>query len=115
MRVITYILTTYILYIDNIQERMTQSIPNDLAATQCVSEDTVHWAPNDAYEQALGKPEYEKRVRRVEPNVTPVRGTSYSYRTRSQAGPSQCTSQSCSVREGRLATMEILLRAQTDR
>jgi hypothetical protein len=36
---------------------MTQSIPNDLAA-KSVSEDTVCWAPNDAYEQALGKLEY---------------------------------------------------------
>jgi hypothetical protein len=42
---------------------MTQSIPNDPAATQSVSDDTVHWAPNDAYEQALGKPEYAGRVR----------------------------------------------------
>jgi len=41
MRVITYILTTYILYINNIQEMMTQSIPNDPVATQSVSEDTV--------------------------------------------------------------------------
>lgn len=56
MRMITYILTTYILYIDNIQEMMTQSIPSDPAATQSVSEDMVHWALNDAYVQALGKP-----------------------------------------------------------
>jgi hypothetical protein len=33
MHVITYILTTYVLYIDNILERMTQSKPNDPAAT----------------------------------------------------------------------------------
>jgi hypothetical protein len=45
MHVITYILTTYILYIDKIQERMTQSLSSDHA---------VCWAPNDAYEQALG-------------------------------------------------------------
>lgn len=93
---------------------MTQSIPNDLVATQSISEDTVCWASNDAYEQVLGKPEYVGRVRQVGLNITPVQGTSYSYSTRSQASPSQCTSQSCSVHEGRLATMEILLQAQTD-
>ncbi|XP_062160556.1 uncharacterized protein LOC133867813 [Alnus glutinosa] len=32
------------------RERMTQSISNDPAATQSVSEDMVCWAPNDAYE-----------------------------------------------------------------
>jgi hypothetical protein len=37
---------------------MTQSISNDPAATQNVSEDMVCWAPNDTYEQVLGKPEY---------------------------------------------------------
>jgi len=115
MCVITYILATDILYIDNIQERMTQRIPNDLAATQSVTEDTVSWAPNDAYEQALGKPEYEVRVRQVGPNALPVRGTSYSYCTPSQARPSRCTSQSCSVHEDRIAMMEILLLVQTDR
>jgi hypothetical protein len=55
---------------------------------QSISEDTVRWAPNDAYEQALGKPEYTGRVRQVRPNNTPIWGTSYSYHTRSQAGPS---------------------------
>jgi len=113
--VITYISTTYILYIDNIPERMTQSIPNDPATTQSVSEDIVCWAPNDGYKQALGKPEYARRVRQVGSNVTPVRETSYSYHTRSQAGPSKCTSQSCFVHKGGFATMEILLWAQTDR
>jgi hypothetical protein len=74
MRVITYILTTYVLYIDNIQERMTQSLSSDLATTQSVSEDTVHWAPNDPYEHALGRPEYAGRAWQVGPNVTPVQG-----------------------------------------
>jgi hypothetical protein len=94
---------------------MTQSILNDLAATQSVTLDAVRWAPNDAYKEVLGKPEYAGRVWQVGPNVCPVRGTSYSYRTRSQAGPSQSTSQSCSIHEDRIATMEILLRVQTDR
>jgi hypothetical protein len=83
MRVITYILTTCVLYIDNIQERMTQSFSSDPATTQSVSEDTVRWAPNDAYEQALGRPEYAGRVWQVGLNVTPVRGTSFSYQARS--------------------------------
>jgi hypothetical protein len=71
---------------------MTQSLSSDPAATQSVSADTVRWAPNDAYEQAVGRPEYEGRVRQVGPNVTPVRGTCFSYRPRSQRGPSQGTS-----------------------
>jgi hypothetical protein len=110
-----YILTTYILYIDNIQERKTQSLSSDPAATQNVSEDTVQWALNDEYEQALGRPEYAKRVQQVGPNITPVRGTSFSYWAHSEARPSQCTSRNYSVHEGRIATMEILLRAQTER
>jgi hypothetical protein len=88
MRVITYILTTYVLYIDNIRERMTQSLSSDPADTQSVLEDTVRWPPNDPYEQALGRPEYAGRVRQVGPNVNPVRGTSFSYWARSQGGPS---------------------------
>jgi hypothetical protein len=87
---------------------------NDLAATHSVTEDTVRWEPNDAYEQVLGKLEYVGRVRQVGPNICPVLGTSYLYHTRSQAGPSQCTSQSCSVHEFRITLMEILLRAQTN-
>jgi hypothetical protein len=94
---------------------MTQSIPNDPAATQSVTEGTVRWALNDAYEQALGKLEYAGRVRQVGQNVLPVWGTSYSYRTPSQARPSRCTLQSCSIHKDRIATMEILLLVQTDR
>jgi hypothetical protein len=82
MRVITYILTTCVLYIDNIQERMTQSLSSDPAATQSVSENTVRWALNNEYEQVLRRPEYA-RVRQVGPNVTPVRRTSFSYRDHS--------------------------------
>jgi len=63
MRVITYILTTCVLYIDNIQEMMTQSLLSDPAATQSVSEDTMRWAQNDVYGQTLGRPEYAGRVR----------------------------------------------------
>jgi hypothetical protein len=115
MCVITYILTTCVLYIDSIQGRMTQSLSSDLAATQSVSENTVRWALNNEYEQALRRPEYSRRVRQVGPNVTPVRRTSFSYRAHSQGGLSQCTSQGCSTHEGRIATMETLLRAQTER
>jgi len=42
---------------------MTQSSSSDLAATLSVSSDTVRWAPNDAYEQAVGRLEYAGRVR----------------------------------------------------
>jgi hypothetical protein len=95
---------------NHVQEKMTQSIPNDPTAMQSVTEGTMRWALNDAYEQTLGKPEYAGRVQQVGPNILPVWGTSYSYRTPSQLRPSWCTSQSCSVHEDRIATMEILLR-----
>jgi hypothetical protein len=81
--VIKYLLTTCVLYIDNIQERMTQRLSSDPAATQSVLEDMVCCAPNNTYEQALGRPEYAGRVRQVGPNVTPVRGTYFSYQARS--------------------------------
>jgi hypothetical protein len=71
---------------------MTQSLSSDPAATQSVSADTVRWAPNDAYEQAVWRPKYAGRVRQVGLNVTPVRGTRFSYRPRLQEGPSQGTS-----------------------
>jgi hypothetical protein len=115
MRVITYLLTTCVLYIDNIHERMTQRLSSDPTATQSVLEDMVHCAPNNAYKQALGRPEYAGRVRQVGPNVTPVRETCFSYQAHSQGRPSQCTSRGCSRHEGRIATMETLLRAQIER
>jgi hypothetical protein len=64
-----------VFYIDDVQERMTQNLSIDPAATQSVSQDTVRWAPNDAYEQAIGRLEYAGRVRQVGPNVTLVRET----------------------------------------
>jgi hypothetical protein len=64
-----------VLYVDDVQERMTQSLSTDPAATDPVSSDMVRWAPGDAYEQAVGRPEYGGRVRQVGSNVTPVRGT----------------------------------------
>jgi hypothetical protein len=83
MRVRKYILTTCVIYIDNIHERMTQSLSSDPAATQSMLEDTVRWASNNACEQVLGRPEYAGRVRQVELNVTPVQRTCFSYRSRS--------------------------------
>jgi hypothetical protein len=62
---------------------MTQSLSSDPAATQSMSEDTIRWAPNDAYEQALGRLEYARRIQQVGPNVSPVRGTSFLYWARS--------------------------------
>jgi hypothetical protein len=50
-------------------------------------------------------------VQQVGPNVSPVRGTCFSYRARSLGGLSQCTSWDCSIHEGRIATMETLLQA----
>jgi hypothetical protein len=74
---------TCILYVDDVQERITQGLSSDPTATQSVSGDTVHSAPNDVYEQAVGRPEYVGRVRQVGPNVTPVCGTCFSYRSSS--------------------------------
>jgi hypothetical protein len=70
-----------VFYVDDVQERMAQNLSIDPAATHSVSQDTVRWALNDAYEQAIGRPEYEGRVRQVGPNVTPVRGTCFVYRS----------------------------------
>jgi hypothetical protein len=92
MRAIKYVLNTCVFYVDDVQERMTHNSHSDPAATQSVSEDTMRWAPNDAYEQALGRHEYTERVRQVGLNVTPVLGTCFSYRARSQGGASQGTS-----------------------
>jgi len=79
----------WLFHVDDVQERMTQSLSSDPSATQSVSADTVRWAPNYVYEQAVGRPEYAGRVRLVGPNVTPVRGTCFSYR---HGGPSEGTS-----------------------
>jgi hypothetical protein len=69
-----------VFYVDDVQERMTQNLSTDPAATQSVSQDTMRWELNDAYEQAIGRPEYAGRVRQAGPNVTPVRGKCFSYR-----------------------------------
>ncbi|XP_062162130.1 uncharacterized protein LOC133869188 [Alnus glutinosa] len=96
-------------------ERMTQSLASDPAATQSVSADTVRWAPNDAYEQAIGRPEYAGRVRQVGPNVTPVRGTCFSYRPRSQGGPSQGTSRDWAEQSRKMEEMQAELHAERAR
>jgi hypothetical protein len=100
---------------DDVQERMTHNLSCDSAAMQSVSEDTVRWAPNDAYEQALGRPEYAGRVRQVGSNVTPVRGTCFSYPTSSQGGPSEGTSRDWAVHDRRMVTMKTMLRAERER
>jgi hypothetical protein len=74
---------TCVFYVDDVQEMMTRGLSSDPATTQSVSSDTVRWALNDAYEQAVGRPEYAGRVRQVGPNVTHVCGTCFSYRARS--------------------------------
>jgi hypothetical protein len=75
----------------------------------------VRWALNNAYEQAVGRPEYAGRVRQVKPNVTPVRGTCFSYRACSQGGPSEGTSRDWAVHARRMAEMETMLRAERER
>jgi hypothetical protein len=90
---------------------MTQLIPNDPAATHSMTKGTVRWEPNDAYEQAIGKPEYAGRVRQVGPNVFPIRGTTYSYYTPSQTRSSS-QRQSSSAHDERIASMEIELEVQ---
>jgi hypothetical protein len=103
---------TCVLYVDDVQERMTQGLSSDHAVTQSILGDTVRWAPNDAYEQAVRRPEYAGRVRQVGPNVTPVRGTCFSYRTRSQGGPSEGTSQDWVEHAREMAEMREMLCAE---
>jgi hypothetical protein len=101
-----------VFHVNDVQERMTQSLSSDPAATQSVSADTVRWAPNDAYEQAVGRPEYAGRVRQVGPNVTPVRGTCFSYRPRSQEGPSQGTSRDWAEHSRKMEEIQAELQAE---
>jgi hypothetical protein len=101
-----------VFHVNDIQERMTQSLSSDPAATQSVSADTVRWAPNDAYEQAVGRPEYAGRVRQVGPNVTPVRGTCFSYRPCSQGGPSQGTSRDWAEHAWKMEEIQAELQAE---
>jgi hypothetical protein len=82
---------------------------------QSVSQDTVRWAPNDAYEQAIGRPEYAGRVRQVGPNVTLVRGTCFAYRSRSQGAPSDSTSQALAENAREVADLRAELRAERER
>ncbi|XP_062163219.1 uncharacterized protein LOC133870174 [Alnus glutinosa] len=92
---------------------MTQSLSTDPAASDPVSSDTVRWAPGDAYEQAVGRPEYAGRVRQVGPNVTPVRGTCFSYRARTRGGPAEGTSQDWAAQK--IAELEGIVRAERER
>jgi hypothetical protein len=94
---------------------MTQSLSSDPAATQSVSADMVRWAPNDAYEQAVGRPEYAGRVRQVGPNVTPVRGTCFSYRPRSQGGPSEGTSRDWAEQTWKMEEIQAELPGERER
>jgi hypothetical protein len=94
---------------------MTQSLSSDPAATQSVSADTVRWAPNDAYEQAVGRPEYAGKVRQVGPNVTPVQGTCFSYRPRSQGGPSEGTSRDWVEHARKMEEIQAELQAERER
>jgi hypothetical protein len=94
---------------------MTQSLSSDPAATQSVSADMVRWALNDAYEQAVGRPEYVGRVRQVGPNVTPVWGTCFSYRPRSQGGPSEGTSWDWAEHARKMEEMQAELQVERER
>jgi hypothetical protein len=112
--VIKYVFNTCVFYVDDVQERMTQNLSSDPAAMQSVSGDTVRWAPNDEYEQAVGRPEYTGRVPQVGPNVTPVHGTCFSYMVRSQGGPSKGTSRDWAEHARKMAEMEMMLQAQRE-
>jgi hypothetical protein len=73
------------------------------------------WAPNDEYEQAIGRPEYAGRVRQVGPNVTHLCGTCFSYRPYSQGAPSAGTSRDWAENERQMAEMREMLRAERER
>jgi hypothetical protein len=106
---------TCVFYVDDVHERMMQGLSRDPAATQSISKDTVRWALNDAYEQAVGRPEYVGRVRQVGPNVTPVCGTCFSYRARSQGGPPEGTSRDWAEHARQMAEMQTMLRSERER
>jgi hypothetical protein len=106
---------TCVLYVDDVQEMMTQGLSSDPAATQSVSGCTVRWAPNDVYEQAVGRPEYAGRVCQVRPNVTPVRGTCFLYRACSHGGPSEGTSRDWAEHAREMAEMREMLRPERER
>jgi hypothetical protein len=106
---------TCVLYVDDVQEKVTQGLSSDLAATQSVLGDTVRWAPNDVYEQAVGRPEYAERVRQVGPNVTPVRGTCFSYRSCSQGAPSEGTSRALAEHAREVADLQAEPLAERER
>jgi hypothetical protein len=101
MRVIKYLLITSVLYVDDVHERMTQSLSTDPAASDPVSSDTV------------GRPEYAGRVRQVGPNVTPGRGTCFSYRARTRGGLAEGTSQDWAAHK--IAELEGIVRAERER
>jgi hypothetical protein len=75
----------------------------------------VRWAPNDAYQQAVGRPEYTGRVLQVGPNVTLVRGTCFSYRPRSQGGPSEGMSRDWAEHARKMEEIQAELRAERER
>jgi hypothetical protein len=55
---------------------------------------------------------YAGKVRQVGPNVTPIWGTCFSYRPRSQGGPSEGTSQDWAKHARQMAEMQAELRAE---
>jgi hypothetical protein len=109
------LLNICVFYVDDVQERMAQNLFIDPAATQSVSQDTVRWAPIDTYEQAIGRPAYAGRVRQVGPNVTPVCGTCFAYKSRSQGAPSNGMSQALAEHAREVANLRAELRAERER
>jgi hypothetical protein len=102
----------FLSYVDDVLERMMQNLSTDPATTQSVSQDTVCWAPNDSYEQVIKRPEYAGRVRQVGPNITPVRGKCFAYRSRSQMAPSKGMSQALAEHAREVADLQAELRAE---
>jgi hypothetical protein len=107
---------------------MEQLIPNDPAASDTVSEGTVHWLPRDAYAVAFGnKLEYSGRVKGVGKNVrfvpvttqtyyTPTQGRSQRPRDSTQSSQEEIN-QACALiietkRRLRVVEIEAALRAQ---
>jgi hypothetical protein len=63
----------------------------------------------------VGRPEYAGRVRQVVPNVTPVRGTCFSYRPRSQGGPSKGMSRDWAEHTRKMEEIQAGLRVERER
>jgi hypothetical protein len=88
---------------------MTQSLSSDPAATRCVGHQTTRT------NRRLGGLSTRGGFGRFGLNVTPVRGTCFSYRPRSQGGPSEGTSRDWAEYAQKMEEIQAELQAERER